>query len=488
VAGWWRCSRRGLLGFFVNENLGETPSPALARASLAPGPHLLTTFGDGAKQSSAAPLLLAAAELAWPRCWHRGRVVSLVAGALTAWPLYALTARRFGPPPPPSRCWASRAGASHQSPPRSASEALNLLLWMGVWALRSRAPVGAARCCSTRVRDAVRIVAVVRCSRGRSVALTAASSRCWLRRGRSVFAVAWLVGKTNWGRATRSSRSVQSTIPSRLVPGERASGGRRPTPHLPALLPGAAALMLTPLFAPQWADAAQGWSERRSLRWLVLLILVPVGLYTFAACHGQLRAARRFTMKELLLLCPSQAGARVRCGRKVAGAGRVRRGVVPRARPRTASSPTHAGPSRSARSPRRRAWSPPCASRRSGSSTTRAAAGGGRRSRGFDDLPLSYFSGRPFDEQLRRRYERFDEALGARARAGWRSSTREGCSVSEVTPIDAEHVGVPGQRFELRHSARVRVSSGRTEFLRSLSPRERVGERALRASALTPRA
>jgi hypothetical protein len=33
---------------------------------------------------------------------------------------------------------------------------------------------------------------------------------------------------------------------------------------------------------------------------------------------------------------------------------------------------------------------------------------------GFDDLPITYFSALPFDQQVRRRFERYTEALGAR--------------------------------------------------------------------------
>ena len=68
--------------------------------------------------------------------------------------------------------------------------------------------------------------------------------------------------------------------------------------------------------------------------------------------------------------------------------------------------------------------------------------------RGYDDLAVSYFSGRPFDDQLRRRFEHYEEALGSRV-PRWLVLFEGG--KLEVTPIDAGHVEYRGHRFELRH-------------------------------------
>ena len=79
-----------LIAFFLNENLA---GDAIARTWLAhrwlSSPHVITHFSDGGMQFGPLHLyLLALAEVLWPSLLHAGRLVSLIAGALTAWPLY----------------------------------------------------------------------------------------------------------------------------------------------------------------------------------------------------------------------------------------------------------------------------------------------------------------------------------------------------------------------------------------------------------------
>jgi hypothetical protein len=78
--------------------------------------------------------------------------------------------------------------------------------------------------------------------------------------------------------------------------------------------------------------------------------------------------------------------------------------------------------------------------------------------RGFDDLPISYFSGLPFGDQLRRRYEHYDDALGL-VSPRWLVLFDGGRMLRdrEVVRAGAEDVEYRGRLFRLRHSARGRI-------------------------------
>ena len=79
---------------------------------------------------------------------------------------------------------------------------------------------------------------------------------------------------------------------------------------------------------------------------------------------------------------------------------------------------------------------------------------------GFDDLPISYFSGFPFQQQLRRRYERYQEILAASsARPRWLVLFDQGRILreGEVNWVGAEQIQFRGEPYLLRHRARVSV-------------------------------
>ena len=454
-----------LIAFFVNENLG---GDAIARTWLAhrwlEAPHLMTTFGDGAKQFGPLHLyLLALAELIWPSLLHAGRVVSLLAGALTAWPLYTFTTRRFGDSAATFAvlgfaCW----GLHIQCSTTSASEALNLLLVMGAVALFDLERWLAAAlllnlACATRFDSwlLVPLLAAAEGFRARSVFKAARFGAV-----ASLFAIAWLVGnQVGQGDALFPLRYIDQ-FHRDWWPGEASVWGEW-TYRLICLLfwPGAAVLMLTPLFAIAGGSGLRkAWAERAELRWLVVLIVVPIGLYTFrSVVMASFAPLARFTMKELLLLLPFAGWGLASLRPKVAW------GAVAFAALWCVALGAYCY------APDTR-WS---FTLRSIAATSRLESAlrvttkwlqqhpdgllvVDEDPRSFDDLPLSYFSGRPFDDQLRRRFEHYDEALGTRI-PRWLALFEGGRMAGEVTPIDAEHVAYRGHRFELRHSARVRV-------------------------------
>lgn len=420
--------------FFVNQNLG---GDAIARTVLAhrwlAEPHLMTSFADGGRQFGPLHLyLLALAEWLWSSPLHAGRVVSLVAGVLTAWPLFTFTARRFGTLAAEFAvvafaCW----GFHLQASTTSASEALNLLLVMGAVACfdvatdRRSAWWGAALllnlACATRYDSwaLVPLLALVEWWRSkrfwRAFAFGAASS---------VFAVSWLAGEQRaMGDALYSIRYIDQY---------HRDWWRDEAAHWGVGLyrlacafawPGAALAMLTPALAiPGFIGLVRTWRERVELRWLVVLVVLPGLVYGLrGALLSSFAPLARFTAKEVLFLLPfagwmlhrlsqrsqAQAGALVAVGaawclglavfcfspdtkasfslRPIAATSRLEEPL----RSTTEWLQSHAAP------------------------------GGGLLvvdvdPRGFDDLSLSYFSGFPLESQLRRRHDRFDDVLGDR--------------------------------------------------------------------------
>ena len=190
--------------FFVNENLG---GDAIARTWLAhrwlAAPHLITSFDGGAKQFGPLHIyLLAGAEFIWPSLLHAGRVVSLVAGVLTAWPLFFFTRRRFGENAATLAVLGLTGWGLHvQCSTTSASEALNLLWVMSAVAAfdlaaeNPRAGWWAALflnlACATRYDSWLLVPLLV-------VAQGARTRRVWpsfaFGAAASVFAVSWLIG------------------------------------------------------------------------------------------------------------------------------------------------------------------------------------------------------------------------------------------------------------------------------------------------------
>lgn len=452
-----------LIAFFVNENLA---GDAIARTWLAhrwlASPHLMTTFGDGAKQFGPLHLyLLAFAEWAWPSLLHAGRVVSLLAGALTAWPLYLLTLRRFGERAALFAVLGFAFWGLHvQCSTTSASEALNLLLVMSAVALfdAERTLLAALflnLACATRYDSwlLVPLLVLAEAWRSRSLFKTVAFGAA-----ASVFALAWLVGnQLGEGDALYPIRFIDR-FHHEWWPSEAANWGE-PTYRVICLLfwPGAALLTLFPLIAgPGLLALRRTWREQPALRWLVALVVFPALLYAArSAMMASFAPLARFTMKELLLLLPfagaALAGLRPRWAWTAIGlaaAWCLALGVFC-FEPHSRWSFTLRSISATSRlEPELRATTSWLQRNPTGLLVV------DEDPRGFDDLPLSYFSGRPFEEQLRRRYERYAEALGD-AIPRWLVLFEGGRL--EVTPVDERHVDYRGHRFELRHAARAQV-------------------------------
>lgn len=452
-----------LVAFFVNENLA---GDAIARTWLAhrwlSSPHLLTTFGDGAKQFGPLHLyLLAAAEAVWPSLLHAGRLVSLAAGVLTAWPLFTLTARRFGDRAATFAVLGFAFWGLHvQCSTTSASEALNLLLVMSAVALfdaekRWTAALLLNLACATRYDSWLLVPLFVLAEAWRSRSLFKAVA---FGASASVFAITWLIGnQVGEGDALYPLRFIDQ-FHRDWWPSEAANWGEA-TYRLICLAfwPGAAALTLFPLVAgPGFLAMRRAWKAQPETRWLVALVVVPALLYTFrSAVMGSFAPLARFTMKEVLLLLPF-AGAALAAQRPrlawasigLAAAWCLGLGAYC-FEPGSRWSFTFRSIAATSRlEPELRVTTRWLGQHPEGLLVV------DEDPRGFDDLPISYFSGRPFDQQLRRRYERYTEALG-QATPRWLALFEGG--KLEVTPVDERHVDYRGQRFELRHAARVRV-------------------------------
>ncbi|MFZ5443636.1 MAG: ArnT family glycosyltransferase [Myxococcota bacterium] len=457
-----------LVAFVFNENLG---GDAIARTWLAhrwlEAPHLITSFDGGAKQFGPLHIyLLALAEWLWPSLLHAGRLLSLVVGSLTAWPLFDFTRRRFGDE---AATWSVALfagwGVHIQCSATASSEALNLLLVMGAVALLERGRwAGAAvllnLACATRY-DSWLLVPVFALADGwahRSylrVLKTGAAS--------SVFALAWL-----WGNHLARGDAF---FPLRFIdefhrawwPTEAATWGEGAY-RLMCLVfwPGAALLTLGPAAVGGFSALRRAWSSRVESRWLVLLIVLPAVLYGVrGALFASFAPLARFTLKEVLLLIPF-AGWWLSQRSRVVASAMVWALVAWTAvltvfcwRPDTKWPFTL------------RSISPVT---RMDSSVRRPAEWLQQHARAgllvldedplaYDELIVSYYAGRPFEEQLRRRYERYAEALGDRT-VEWLllidggRLTREGAA----TALDERHVSFHGARYvERMRDGRFRV-------------------------------
>ena len=458
-----------LVALFVNENLA---GDAIARTWIAhkwlDAPHLMTSFNDGPMQFGPLHLyLLALSELIWPSLLHAGRVLSLLVGSLTAWPLYVFTARRFGESAATFAVLGFAFWGLHvQCSTTSASEALNLLFVMSAVTLFDQqrwlgAVVMLNLACATRYDSWLLVPLLAAAELWRSRSLFKAIG---FGAAASGFAIFWLIGnQLGQGDALYPIRFIDQ-FHRDWWPREAAIWGEG-TYRLICLFfwPGAAVLMLTPFFATAGAvGLRRAWKERPELRWLVLLIIVPAVLYTLrSAVTSSFAPLARFTMKEVLFLLPF-AGWLLAERPRVAGASVVLAAAwsvglgVFCYEPGTPWSYTFRSIAATSRLE-------PSLRVASDWLQEHAAPRGGlliadEDPREFDDLILSYFSGLSYADQLRRRNDRYQELLGER-QPKWLMLFEGGrmARTGEVTIVDPEHLEFRGDRFELRHSSRVRI-------------------------------
>lgn len=305
-----------LAAFPFSENL---QGDAIARTWLAhvwlAHPHIIGSFDQGAMQFGPLHIyLLALAEWVWPSLLHAGRVVSLVVGCASAWPLFALTRRLFGTEAAVAAVVGFGFWGFHlQASTTSASEALSLFLVLAAverFSAWQEAPQRSVNglwaalvlnlACATRY-DAWLLVPLL--------ALVAGWTRrslwtlVWFGAASSAFALAWSVGNfLDRGDPLYPFRYIDD-FHRAWYPNEAALWG--PTRfRLISLLfwPGAAVLSLSPWFGvASGVGLVRTWRQGRH-RWLVLVIVLPAAAYTFrSVVLGSFVPLARFTVKELVL-------------------------------------------------------------------------------------------------------------------------------------------------------------------------------------------
>lgn len=302
---------------FVDNWFGD----AIIRAELgerwANGPHFIGSYAQRAFQFGPLHIFLVGlATWLWPVKVHAGRVVSLVAGIASAWPLHALTHRLFGASAArvavlAFACW----GMHVQFSTTAASEALGVLLVLATCAALARA-------FDTKEREALL---------GAGLLLTLACATrydawlwvpmlglaTWWRLGfrsgallvavASVFPLAWTVG--NWVDVGAPFKPLEviEAYHHDWFPKEAANWGARDYRVINAVFwPLVALFTLSPLVAVAGIVGVwKGAREKPELRWLAVLVVVPTLYFTVrSSVLGTFAPMARFASKEVVLLLP----------------------------------------------------------------------------------------------------------------------------------------------------------------------------------------
>jgi hypothetical protein len=304
--------------FGLNENLH---GDAIARTWLAhlwlQHPHVIGSFDQGGMQYGPLHLyLLAVAEWLWPSLLHAGRVVSLLAGVASTFPLFALTRRLFGVDAAVLAVVGLAAWGLHiQCSTTSASEALNLLLVLGAlerlsaW-LETRVARDALLAalllnlaCATRYDSwlLVPVLAAVVGWRSRSLLTT-----LWFGAASSAFAAGWMFGnQVDRGSALYVFHYIDDFHRAWFPSEEAIWGPLRYRLLCLGFWPGAALLTLSPWVAVAGlVGLVRAW-RAGTARWLVLVVVLPAAMYTFrSVALSSFAPLARFTVKEVALLLP----------------------------------------------------------------------------------------------------------------------------------------------------------------------------------------
>jgi 4-amino-4-deoxy-L-arabinose transferase-like glycosyltransferase len=307
-----------LLVWPFNENVA---GDAVVRVWLAEAwlqsPHVIGSFEQGARQFGPLHLyLLALLEWLWPVPEHAGRLLSLVVGVATAWPLWALSRRLFDETSAIVAVLCLSFWGFHvQLSTTGASEALSLLLvtstvaglarWQALGERASLLGAGLALtlACATRY-DAWLLVPLLGLWVWR-----VGGARAGLAFGAAAlaFVVPWCFG--NWvdlGDALFPFRFIDA-FHRAWYPSEEAIWGAGRYQLMAAVFwPGVALVTLTPLLAvPGLLGLVASWRTSPGARWLVGLIVLPALAYTVrATVLRSFVPLARFTSKEVLLLLP----------------------------------------------------------------------------------------------------------------------------------------------------------------------------------------
>ncbi len=307
-----------VVAFFFTENIhGDSAVRTWLGAAWAKAPHVIGSFDQGAVQFGPLHIyVLGLASLLPMPLADSGRLVSLVAGVLTTWPLLELTAQLFGDRATKFTALAFAFWGLHiQFSTTASGEALNLLLvftaccWLQrwlvwrerVWLLASALMMNLA--CATRY-DSWLLVPLM----AAAVWWYARSLRPALLFGVAsvAFCAAWAFG--NWvdRGAPLYPFSYIDAFHRTWYPSEAAMWGPWYRWATLAFWPGTAVMTLTPLVAVAAAvGGVRAWRQTPSSRWLIVLIVLPVAMYGVRSFFlASFVPLARFTAKEVAFLLP----------------------------------------------------------------------------------------------------------------------------------------------------------------------------------------
>ncbi len=304
---------------FAQDFYGDAAARGEIGGRFAVEPHFFGSFAQGAYQFGPLQLyLLGALDWLGVARDEAGRLSSLVFGALTAWPLWALTRRLFGVRAAAVACLGLAAwGLQVQFSTTGGSEALALCLLCASVAAFARALADDDRAalfgsallltlaCATRY-DAWLYVPFLGVSwvvvRGwkswkRAFAFMALSS---------AFPLGWMHG--NWadlGDPFYPLRFIDDFHRHWFPDGDRLWGVWEYRLQNLFFWPGAALVTLSPLVALLGAwGLVVAWRAKQA-RWLVALVVLPALLFTVrSTLLASFVPLARFTAKELLFLLP----------------------------------------------------------------------------------------------------------------------------------------------------------------------------------------
>ncbi|HUB06599.1 MAG TPA: glycosyltransferase family 39 protein [Myxococcales bacterium] len=302
---------------------GDAPSRVVTVLDWLAHPFFLRSFRGARQFGPLNVYLLAAVEWLWPDRFVAPRLLSLVAGTLTAWPLYRLAERRFGRRAAALSTWAFAVYGLHvQASTTAASEALFLLplLW-GLVALdraadrpRWLAVAGFALACASAIRydgwlyaplSWLWLVQPLREKRLRPAhaALFAAAT----------LAVPAFLMWGNWvdmGDPLYLVHYIDADHVKNALRASAAMGRARWTLYCLLFWPANLALELTPFVAAGILLALlDGLRRRRRALDLAAIALTPAAFFTFrGAFLLQFHPLARFTLPTAVLLLP-YAGA-----------------------------------------------------------------------------------------------------------------------------------------------------------------------------------
>jgi len=311
-----------LVVFPVNEHLYGDAVPRTEMAEAwARTPHLITSFGDGAAQYGPLHLYLVGAALSVFDRNDASRLISLLFGALTVVPIFALTRHYFGSRSATWACLAFAVWGLHvQASTTGGSEAVALFLMWVAFAWFTRGLYRPHWIPFAIAALAMNLAAATRYDAWLYIPLLAAVPLWqWTDKGRAVrfgalFALLCLPYPTFW-MAGNAAAHGHPLYPLTYIDGYhrawaaemshgwlewwlRAQGlGFWPAMALVTLSPGVAWLGALGMTA--------AWRTRPATQWLIVAAIAPAAYYTFrAAVLLDFVPLARFTTVQVSLLLP----------------------------------------------------------------------------------------------------------------------------------------------------------------------------------------